>query len=176
MLPKDMRTLPSWASYQTYAEDDPAGETGHVKLYGRGEAVCIVANADAMYPALLEEFRDLYPQGSERPDFFRDPKGKTAAAHDKAWDKALAALHEDDVADYWLETLYQSAKMDLQRVAGFNIVINIKHLTNGEAGKDRWKQSNAPSAGVTAKQAAGGSASGRDARHHYKKLRGFLVA
>jgi len=68
---------------------------------------------------------------------------------------------------YWLEVAYQTMKMDLQTVMGrFNFTIVVR---GGAGYKDRWALKNHPEGrGVDA------ATKGREARAHYKRMRGFL--
>lgn len=175
MLPKELNALPSYAQYEVYAKDVTDENTGDV-LARKGHVVGtemgqnyprIAVNADEAYPAILTEYRTLYESGHG------ECKGKE-------WDSAFAELAADDVCAYWLETCFQGIKMDVQRVAGFGVQITMCH-PSGEAGIDRWKQANA-AAGRDAGRAAGNyndgeiERRGTEARQHYKRLRGFLVA
>lgn len=159
MRPADMPTLPAWARYRTYADDDPRGDEGDVMVLG--SAVQVEIDADAMYPALLEEYRAFYVDGHG------DLKGSE-------WEEALEELRSGEPSAYWLEVVYQTGKMDVQRVAGFALGLHVKHST--ATGKDRWRQASAPEGRDVRKAASGGPKGGREARQHYKRLRGFLVA
>ena len=164
MLPSELPQLPAWASYRTFAAGDERGQEGHV-MYIDGRAA-IEISADDMYPAVLAEYVALYQNG-RRPDFVPEA----------AWPKVHAELDPDDedvLSAYWLEVAYQSAKMDVQRaVGGFGINLHVKATP---AGKARYQQATSPQGALGPRAAAGGMAGGRDARHHYKRLRGFLIA
>lgn len=166
MLPSELPTLPKWASYRTFGADDPRGPEGEVMF--TGQAVQVEVDADAAYPAVLDEYFKLYERVEDRPDFVR------AADWPEVWDE-LTPDDPDVLSAYWLEVVYQTIKMDVQRVTGFALNLHIKHA-DPEV-KERFRQATSPDGRLGAKKAASsGPKGGRDARHHYKKLRGFLVA
>ena len=69
----------------------------------------------------------------------------------------------DEPTQYHLEVAYQAMKMDMQREFGFSIEIRIVDSSK------KWAQSNYKR-GKGAKAAT----EGREAREHYRKLRGYI--
>lgn len=143
-----MVSLPDWAKRRE-------------ALKGRIPGVDV--DADAMYPALLAELKEHYAERT--PPEWSDAEGKLKPE----WEKCLAELEEPTA--YWLEVAYQCMKMDLQiamRTFAFEI-----HVHDA---KKAWAQKkHKPGRGVA--KAAGGSLigkGGKEAREHYKRLRGFI--
>lgn len=169
MLPSELARLPAWARYRTFAKDDPRGEEGHVMIID--DRVNVEIEADRAYPAVLAQYRALY-EAQGRPDFIGVEE----------WPTVFAELEPDDedvLSAYWLETAYQTMKLDVQRVTGFALNLHIKHET--AEGKERYRQKTSPPGyrgpqGATSGPRVGHTRGGNDARHHYKKLRGFLIA
>lgn len=146
-----MPDLPDWAELQTEREDGTELPRPVVHV-----------DANAMYPALLGEYRDHY-----------DAEGT---------DDALGAdeLDPEEPTRYALEVAYQSMKLDLQMaLRSFNFEIRVH-----DADKS-WAQANFPDGRPLEKRPAGvpedeaplpGRSTTREGRVHYKNLRGFLPA
>lgn len=144
-----MAELPSWATDQ--------GESA------KGVPI-IGVDADAMYPAVLSEYAEFYADEGNRPAEWNKADGELRAE----WSECLDELDPSNPSAYWLEVAYQSMKLDLQlamRRFGFEIRVH---------DPDRaWSQADAPD-GRGPEMAAGGSSGGREAREHFKRLRGML--
>lgn len=92
---------------------------------------------------------------------------------DVYYPQILRELGVVEVDQYWLEVAYQCAKLDAMRyimLAGVDprpnkvLILDIK-----VADKEKWALRNHPvGRGIEA------ASKGREAREHYKKLRGFL--
>ena len=99
----------------------------------------------------------------------------SAAPAGRNFFKELGVGPEDDperrhsIDQYWIEVAYQCVKMELQRLLGrFNFEIRI--VAHGGR-KERWALKNHPNGrGVKA------ATQGREAREHYRRLRGFIPA
>lgn len=144
--------LPDWAE--------------HTGDNGRGMPVIEVDTHEA-YPDLLAEYQELYSEGNILPGEWKTKEGELRAE----FKEMLEDLERDvdEVTAYWLEVLFQTAKLDVIRAVGFGTE-NRFH----DQGK-RFAQS-AREEGRGADKAAGGVSGGREAREHYKRLRGFLPA
>lgn len=144
-----MADLPEWAQEQ--------GENVHgVPIIG--------VDADAMYTAVLDEYAEFYGDAENLPGEWRKDGGDLRAE----WSDCLEALKGDTPTAYWLEVAYQSMKLDLQltlRQFGFEIRVHDPER--------QWSQADAPD-GRGAEMAAGGASGGREAREHFKRLRGML--
>lgn len=83
---------------------------------------------------------------------------------DKAYPALLKELgvKDADVDDYWKEVAYQCIKMDMQVACGMNCELHF----NG--GKPKYRIEDQQSEGV--KRAS----KGKEAREHYRRLRGFI--
>lgn len=140
--------LPKWA--------EGTGENRH------GMPIIEVDTHEA-YPALLQEYRDHYSDPKNIPAEWLKEDGKLR----KEWDDCLASLGSDEPSAYWMEVLYQTAKLDLVRATGFGTENRFhdegKVYAQGPRDNGRGPE-----------KAAGGLAGGREAREHYKRLRGFL--
>ena len=88
---------------------------------------------------------------------------------DAAYPAWLAELGvgAETVDKYWLEVAYQCVKMDVQWACGFHIEIRIR---GGEGYKERWALANHPGTKKDIERAT----QGKEARGHYKRLRGFI--
>lgn len=117
----------------------------------------IDVDAHVAYEDLLDEYRELYADGHP-------------ALTGKDWEAALADLRSEEPSAYWLEVCYQSVKLDLQ-IACRSFALNISIHDRGK----KYRQSRRKD-GRNVKLAAGGAKGGREAREHYKRLRGFLPA
>jgi hypothetical protein len=82
---------------------------------------------------------------------------------DAAYQALLADLNVESPTRYWLETAYQCMKMDIQAARGFNCEIRIH-----DPGK-KWAQSAYP-----AGKGAAAATFGREARDHYRRIRGYV--
>jgi hypothetical protein len=113
-----------------------------------------------MYGAMLAELKAYYAEVT--PPEWQDATGKLKAE----WKKCLAEL--DKPTAYWLEVAYQCMKMELQvamRSFGFEIHVH-------DEGKKYAQKAHDPGRGP--EKAAGGLRGGREAREHFKRLRGFI--
>lgn len=72
-----------------------------------------------------------------------------------------------DIDQYWLEVAYQCMKMELQRILGF-FAFEIRVRAH-RGRKDRWALNNHPPG-----KGANLATLGREAREHYKRLRGVV--
>lgn len=127
-------TVPAWATYQGM----------------KGQAHVVDVDANAMYPAILAEYKSMYSGDNAR------------FQHESA-----AELDPDAPTAYWLEVAYQTAKLDLQRCCGFALNIHIHDTVK------KYAQAKA-NAGRGARVAAGGIGGGKEARMHYVRLRGGM--
>lgn len=80
----------------------------------------------------------------------------------KAW---LADLDVKKPDRYWLETAYQCIKMDVQVASGEPIEMRWKM----DSGYKNWSQTDYP-----AGKGAAAATLGREARDHYRRIRGFV--
>lgn len=182
MLLKDAPKLPAWASWQVAAEL----VDGEPVVRARNGRLCVDVWADDAYPALLAEYRARYAQG--HGDFMRTEK--QGGGMQPEWAACLADLYEEPTTAYWLETAHQSAKMDVQRVAGFHVELHFRH--RDPATKEQFSQAASAAAWGGEEARPVTRAAGRyrlnpedptskvllgtEAREHYKRLRGFVVA
>ena len=111
-----------------------------------------IIDPDEAYPEILEGLEACY-------DALPNP-----LPQDKAW---LADVLPVTRNKYWLEVAYQIAKVDAQVAAGFNAEF---HIRGGEGFKERWALKNHPGTDADVDRAT----KGREARQHYKNLRGFF--
>lgn len=154
-------------------------------------------DADAMYAAYLEEYRTLYADPRRWPGEWLVPAPADAKAGSSArplrpeWEACLADLKAERPSAYWLETCYQSHKLDLQlAMRSFTFEI---HTHTSEAGKKRYAQRHAPdptvpkggpadyhgrgaeyAAGVIRDAKGTPIRRGLEAREHFRRLRGML--
>jgi hypothetical protein len=77
--------------------------------------------------------------------------------------KELGIEKEEQLDQYWLEVAYQCIKMDVQMSCGFNIQIRMRDPDK------RYAQKKYPKG-----KGAFLATQGREARGHYKRLRGAL--
>lgn len=161
-MPPTTTNLPGWASFRT---DEAGGPRMH------GASLVVDVDADAMYPAILDAYREAYPLDggpSKIPPEWRTRDGELKAE----WRAALEDLHSETPGAYWLECAHQAMKLDLQlatRSFALNIVVR-------SADKARWAQKGRDAGPKKAAHAAGGPKGGRDAREHFKRVFGFLPA
>lgn len=135
-------------------------------LKSEGPPHVIDVDAHAAYEALLGEYADLYGDTDKLPPEMRTKDG----AIKKEWADALDDLASETPSAYWCEVAYQSIKLDLQMACRtFALSIHIH-----DPGK-RYRQADRAEGRGTDK-AAGGFSGGREAREHYRRLRGFLPA
>lgn len=149
-------SLPEWASFRLDAEGEPRKN---------GASLIIDVDANAMYPAMLDAYRELYADAP--PAEFLDEDGELKPE----WAEALEDLNSDAPSAYWLEVAYQSMKLELQlaaRTPALNLVVKGDKSLWAQAGRDTGPRKTA--------QAAGGPTGGREAREHFKRLNGFLPA
>lgn len=154
--------LPAWASLRP---DTPEGKLPIVDV-----------DADAMYRAMLSEYAALYT-AKGLAYWTAQVRGKPADSTDgeQAFVAGLEGCNADAPTAYWLEVVYQSMKLDLQlamKTPAFEIRVHDK-------GKVWAQKSKAPgrghgTVGGAVSKAAGGMSGGREAREHYKRLRGFF--
>ncbi|MEE8551487.1 MAG: hypothetical protein V3T08_09580 [Gemmatimonadota bacterium] len=153
--------LPEWAVFKL-------DEKGKPIVNGVSHVINILTHV--AYPAILREYKALYDE--RVPDEFKaDGKLK------KEWADCLGNLDPEKPTAYWMEVAQQTAKLDIQ-VACRTFALN---LTLKDPGK-KYRQADAPK-GRDPRHAAGGGvhvkgkrAPGREARDHYKRLRGFVPA
>lgn len=139
--------LPDWA--------EVTGENRH------GMPIVEVDTHEA-YPVLLDEYRAHYAENV--PGEWEKADGELR----KEWAECLESLNSEEPSAYWLEVVYQTAKLDIVvGMRGFGTE-NRFH----DSGK-RYAQA-ARSPGRGPEKAAGGISGGKEAREHYKRLRGFL--
>lgn len=149
-----MAKLPGWAK-QVRGEPCPKYEVDPNKAY----------------PDILKELRKFYENHSA------DPKSDTGRQFDRYF-KELGAPFEQ-IAQYWVEVAYQCAKMEMQRILGrFNFELRIRAHGNR---KDRWALKNHPDRylkvdddGNIVDSGVMRATNGREAREHYRRLRGFV--
>ena len=110
-----------------------------------------------------------------------DPIPKIEVDPDKcypAFFKELGVI-KADIDQYWIEVAYQCMKMELQRIMGrFNFEIRVR-AHGGRKG--RWALANNPDPylkidedGKIIDSGPLRATEGRQAREHYKRLRGFI--
>ena len=96
------------------------------------------------------------------------PKHRAMQVVDVNADAAYRAWFEElgvtEVDQYWLEVAYQCIKMELQ-IAMRTFMFEI-HINDPEK---HWAQANVPEG-----KGARAAAQGREARDHFKRLRGFI--
>lgn len=156
----------------------------------------IKVDAEEMYPAFMEELREHYIEGENALDVWLHSHSDVFYSAQEAAEEegveegdrkpgmegvevgdikqegldALANLQKsaEETTAYWLEVCYQMMKMELQTaLRSFQIEIRVKDPEKTFRQADRED-------GRGADQAAGGSSGGREARHHFKELRGFI--
>ncbi len=115
-------------------------------------------NADIGYPILLKELRDSIQNLTIKENLEEFP-----------WITKLRELDLDNLTQYWIEVVYQMAKLELRRI----LLLNSKNawpktiIINGD--KKKWGIENYPKGhGINA------ATKGREAREHYKRLKGFI--
>ncbi|MDX1810433.1 MAG: hypothetical protein R3240_00675 [Gammaproteobacteria bacterium] len=121
-------------------------------------------DADKAYPALLAELKE--------------KKLPEATKSEPSWTKELRSLDLEKLTQYWIEVAYQMAKLELRRyllLAGKNpwppkirIKTGYKTLESGDL-ISHWHMSNFPKGAGIAK-----ATQGKEAREHYRTLRGFI--
>ena len=137
-----------------------------------GKSHVIVVNTHVAYPAILREYRDLYDE--RIPAEFLDEDGKPK----KEWKACLGNLKAEKPTAYWMEVAHQSVKLDIQ-IACRTFALNLHFKDPGK----KYRQADAPK-GRDPLHAAGGGGlvarkdqpRGKEAREHYKRLRGFIPA
>lgn len=150
--------LPEWASFRRDDEGQP-------RLNGR--SLIIDVQAPVMYEALFDELRALYEE--RLPEEWLKADGELK----KEWADALEDLRSETPSAYWCEVAYQMHKLDLQ-VSCRTVALNI-HVHDPDKA---YRQASRPQARDVSNAAGGHPASkrGKEARGHYKRLRGFLPA
>ncbi len=119
-------------------------------------------DAHAMYKAWLAELRTYYHDHT--PNEFLDGEGRIKPE----WIECLIDLDADPTTCYWLEVCYQCHKMELQiAMKTFAFEIHVHDYGKKYAQRDH-------ASGRGAQRAAGGMQGGREAREHFKRLRGFI--
>lgn len=146
--------LPEWASLRT-------GQTPDTALR---EHLKIDVDADAMYEALLSEYREFYDNPDNHPGEWLKEDGTLYAE----WEDALKGLEVENPTAYWLEVAYQSMKLDLQ-MATRRASIEIRVHDPDKA----WAQKDAPD-GRDVEKAIGGPMGDLEARGHYERMRGYM--
>ncbi len=139
-------TLPAWATFKA----------------GKHRIPVIDVDADAMYTAWLAEIGEHY--ATHVPPEWKDEKGVLLPE----WFNCLKEL--DPPSAYWLEVAYQCMKLDLQiAMRTFHFEIHVHDA------KKNWAQKDAKPGRGTDK-AAGGLQGGKEAREHFKRIRGVFPA
>lgn len=143
--------LPPWAIFRTDDEGQPIVN---------GQSLYVFVSADVFYPAILAEYAERYSSPNKLPGYMLDSEGKPK----KEWADALADLHSDRPGAYWCEVAFNTMKMDLQAACGtFALNIIVKDATKEYAQATRKH-------GRDVKLAY----QGREARQHYRTLRGSI--
>lgn len=130
----------------------------------------IDCDSDQMYPAWLGELRRHYAE-TMPPRAWFEPGTMDLKPE---WGACLNELAQTPVTAYWLEVAYQCAKMDLQ-VAVHRLQFEIRM----HGGREKYAQRTAPQGRPTAYAAGAYTGAGeqqlrgKEAREHYKRLRGF---
>lgn len=151
--------LPKWAS--------EAGTNVH-------DLPIVRVDADAAYTDLLDEYRAFYKDGRHHQVEWKNKDGSLS----KEWGDAMGGLRSEIPDAYWLEVCFQSIKMDLQvAMKTFTFEIRIsdpgKRWAQAFVWLDKRKSGPRPQ-GRGPEKASGGPGGGREARQHYKRLRGFI--
>lgn len=124
----------------------------------------VSVDAEDAYEALLGEYVEFYSDPDNYPDEWLREDGDLRAE----WERCLEGLEVENPTAYWLEVAYQSIKLDLQLACRtFNLEIRIH-----DADK-RFSQEAAPD-GRDVMEAAGGFEGGKEAREHFRRMRGML--
>ena len=125
---------------------------------GKYRIPVIDVDADAMYVAWIGEITAYYLLHAQ-PDWMDE----------KAWATCFKEL-DNPVSAYWLEVAYQCMKLDLQiAMRSFHFEIHVHDA------KKNWAQKDAKPGRGTEK-AAGGLQGGKEAREHFKRIRGVFPA
>lgn len=159
--------LPAWATLQK----GPAADLAPRPI--------VDVDAAGMYAAWLGELKEYYAKNMPG-EFLEDGKLKPE------WKVCLAELVAKPPTAYWLEVAYQCGKMELQicmRTPAFEIRIHdTGHKFAQKAAKPGRGAHMAASPGPPIKTVKGvktpqppdrAKGGGREARHHFKRLRGF---
>lgn len=139
---------PAWA--------EVSGENVHGMLV-------VDVDADAGYEAVLAEYREFYADEDNHPNEWLKADGDLRVEFAEMLDE----LGEDDLSQYWLEVAYQTMKMDLWAALGNTLEIRM------HSAEKPYAQSKHPGGRGVAK-ATGGIMGPQEARHHYRRLRGFF--
>lgn len=151
---ESVRYLPPWASFNEHQEE--------------GRVPRIDVDADAMYEAMLQELASNPPKAEQFAGGTYTVRNPTSAEAEQVTtppmtnDEARPML--DEPTQYWLEVAYQCMKMELQvamRGYGFDIRIHDP--------EKKWAHKQfPPGRGLVA------ATWGREAREHFRRLRGVL--
>lgn len=122
----------------------------------------------------------------------RGPDGMLYIDPDIAYPAMLKALgvEPEDIDQYWLEVCYQCVKLETDRIAlerGFHprqTGIGLSRTIMSEGGrKQRWAIKNYPDRHAdvwpgtnTPRSGVDRATNGKEAREHYKRIRGFVPA
>lgn len=174
-MPNQVISLPDWAAFKKNEKGSP---------FMNDRSYVVVVDTHAAYPAILAEYREMYDR--EIPGEMRGSDGKVSAL----WAECLKGLDPENPDSYWCEVAKRTVTLDLQISARtFALNINMK-----DPGKKYRQEQHTPAIdkktgqivyewkgkGRDPRFAAGGggpgSPVGKEAREHYKRLRGFLPA
>lgn len=115
-------------------------------------------NADVAYPALLTELKDSIKDLPDDLDKFEMP-----------FINELRNIDLDNLTQYWIEVVYQMAKLELRRILLINGKNQWPDMIRISGNKEKWALKNFPPG-----RGAETATKGREARDHYKRLKGFI--
>lgn len=155
--------LPGWAFFKLDEEGNPVVN---------GVSHVVIVDTHMAYPVLIAEYRELY--NIRMPPEFLDEGGTLK----KEWEDCLGNLDPENPTAYWMEVVHQTAKLDVQ-IACRTFALNLIFTDLDK----RYRQIDAPK-GRDPLMASGGGLQvpradqprGKEAREHYKRLRGFIPA
>lgn len=131
-----------------------------------GEEVYSI-DADKAYPAILAELKASI-EGVPGPE-----KGVT----ELPYIEELRALDINALSQYWVEVAYQMAKLDLRRILmleGKNAWPRMIRIRTGYTEVDGQPVSNWHMSRFPAGRGIEAATQGKEAREHYRRLRGFI--
>lgn len=148
-------SLPEWASFRGPA-DAPTRN---------GFSLIIDVNAAEMYEDFFNEFRACY--AARTPEEWTEVDGGERKLKSE-WATALEDLNSETPSAYWCEIAYQCMKMELQlSCRTYALNINVHDMTKAHAQRSRPTKR-------AVSRAIGGLGGGKEARIHFKNLRGFI--
>ena len=154
--------LPEWAVFKLDKKGNPI-------MNGLSHVIDILTHV--AYPAILREYKALYD--AVIPGEFKGSDGKLK----KEWADCLGNLDPENPSSYWIAVVRETAKLDVQ-IATHTFGLNLKMVDpekkyrEGDLVQGR-DPLHAVGGGVGVK---GKRAPGREARDHYKRLRGVFPA